>query len=33
MTDPTRPTRAEIDLNAIAANVRAACGLPGPAAP
>jgi len=33
MTDPTRPTRAEIDLNAIAANVRAACGLAGPGCP
>ena len=30
MPEPTRPTRAEIDLSAIAANVRAACGLAGP---
>lgn len=29
MAEPTRPTRAEIDLDAIAANVRAACGLAG----
>lgn len=29
---PTRPTRAEIDLAAIAANVRVACGLARPAA-
>ena len=29
MTDSTRPTRAEIDLKAIAANVRVACGLAG----
>ena len=29
MAEPTRPTRAEIDLNAIAANVRVACGLAG----
>jgi alanine racemase len=28
----TRPTRAEIDLNAIAANVRVACALAGPGA-
>ena len=30
MPEPTRPTRAEIDLSAIAANVRVACGLAGP---
>ena len=32
MPEPTRPTRAEIDLGAIAANVRVACGLAGPGA-
>ena len=29
MAEPTRPTRAEIDLSAIATNVRMACGLAG----
>jgi alanine racemase len=29
MAEPTRPTRAEIDLDAVAANVRVACGLAG----